>query len=281
MSRTTRLTAALTLAGVITVACSPSSTPTITGNSSSVSPAPAGAAAPPAAATDRPTAATTPGTSSATAAAPPAESTAAAPVSSPAAAAPSMPPPAAAPSTPPPPTPTPPTAREITIPANTRLSVTLTTPITSDASRVEDVVLASLAEPLVLSGTTVLPAGTELRGTVLQATRSGRVKGKAAVGFRFDRLTVRGEVLQIRTARITRDAASSRSSDVKKGAIGAGIGAVVGGIAGGGTGAAIGAAAGGTGTVLATRGNEVRLPAGTTVTTTLQSPLTILVPIDR
>ena len=272
MSRTTRLTAALTLAGVITVACSPGSTPTTTSNSSSVSPAPApapapaGATAPPAAATDRPAVATTPGTSNPTAAAPVRSSaTAAPPASSPVAA---------------PPTPPPPKAREITIPANTQLSVTLTTPVTSDASRVEDVVLASLAEPLVVSGTTVLPAGTELRGTVLQATRSGRVKGKAAVGFRFDRLTVRGEVFQIRTARITRDAASSRSSDVKKGAIGAGVGAVVGGIAGGGTGAAIGAAAGGTGTVLATRGNEVRLPAGTTVTTTLQAPLTILVPMD-
>ena len=259
MSRTTRLTAALTLAGAITVACSPSSTPTA-GNSSSVSPAPAPAPAQLPLAPQRrqrprqsPNAATTPGTSNPT-------------VSSP----------VAAPSTPPPPA-----AREVTIPANTRLSVTLTTPVASDASRVEDVVLASLAEPLVLSGTTVLPAGTELRGTVLQATRSGRVKGKAAVGFRFDRLTVRGEVFQIRTARITRDAASSRSSDVKKGAIGAGVGAVVGGIAGGGTGAAIGAAAGGTGTVLATRGNEVRLPAGTTVTTTLQAPLTVFVPMDR
>jgi hypothetical protein len=170
--------------------------------------------------------------------------------------------------------------REVTIPANTRLSVTLSTPVASDASRVEDVVLGSLAQPLVVSGTTVLPAGSELRGTVLQSTRSGRVKGKASIAFRFDRVTVRGEPLVIQTARIAREATSSSGSDVKKGAIGGGVGAIVGGIAGGGTGAAIGAAAGATGTVLATRGNEVRLPAGTTVTTTLQKPLTILVPIE-
>ena len=126
----------------------------------------------------------------------------------------------------------------------------------------------------------MLPTGTELRGTVLESTRSGRVKGKASLAFRFDRMTVRGDRLTIQTARIASDAASSTSSDVKKGAIGGVGGAIVGGIAGGGTGAAIGAAAGATGTVLATRGNEVRLPAGTIVTTTLQKPLTILVPIE-
>jgi hypothetical protein len=257
MSRFTRLTAALTLTGAIVVGCSPGPAPAVGGNSSTVSPAPAPAGA-------APLAPATPVAPAAPVAAP--SSPPDAPAPAPASAAPPASPPA-------------PTAREITVPANTRLTVTLATPVASDASRVEDAVIASLAEPLVLSGTTVLPAGTELRGTVLQSTRSGRVKGKAFVAFRFDRMTVRGEPVAIQTARISREAASSRASDVKKGAIGGAIGAVVGGIAGGGKGAAIGAAAGGTGTVLATRGNEVRLPAGTTVTTTIQKPLTILVPI--
>ena len=273
MSRATRLTATLILGGAIALGCSPGTSPAVSSNSSTVAPvstpAPSGATTPPAAAT--PLAPATPADAGNATAAPPAGAAPApaAPVT--AAPAPASATPASAPA---------PTAREITVPANTRLSVTLATPVASDASRVEDVVLGALAEPLVLSGATVLPAGSELRGTVLQSTRSGRVKGKASVAFRFDRITVRGEPLAIQTARIARDATSSRGSDVKKGAIGGGVGAVVGGIAGGGTGAAIGAAAGATGTVLATRGNEVRLPAGTTVTTTLQKPLTILVPIQ-
>jgi hypothetical protein len=41
--------------------------------------------------------------------------------------------------------------------------------------------------------------------------------------------------------------------------------AVVGGIAGGGTGAAIGAVARASGTVLATKGREIQVPAGTIV----------------
>ena len=53
---------------------------------------------------------------------------------------------------------------------------------------------------------------------------------------------------------------------------------LVGALAGGKKGALVGTAVGagaGTGVVLATRGEEVRLPAGTMVSTTLQESLTI------
>jgi hypothetical protein len=78
---------------------------------------------------------------------------------------------------------------------------------------------------------------------------------------------------------VTREAAADRSDDVKKGAIGGAAGAVVGGIIGGGKGAAIGAGVGGTGAVMATRGDEVEIPAGTTVRVTLQEPLKVVVPL--
>jgi hypothetical protein len=57
---------------------------------------------------------------------------------------------------------------------------------------------------------------------------------------------------------------------------------VIGGIVGGGSGAAKGAAIGGaagTGAVLATRGDEVRLAAGTPVSVKLTAPLTVRVPL--
>jgi len=166
----------------------------------------------------------------------------------------------------------------VTIPADTPLTITLQTPVASDTSSVEDRVRGTLAHPIAVSGETVVPAGAELAGTVTESSRSGRVKGRAAVAFLFDRLTIRGESHRIETARIAREAAASTKSDVKKGAVGAGAGAVVGAIAGGGKGAAIGSAVGATGAVLATRGNEVRLPAGSSVSTRLRTPLTIFVP---
>ena len=149
----------------------------------------------------------------------------------------------------------------------------------SDTSQVEDTVRGTLAQPIVIGGETVVPAGADLAGTVTESSRSGRVKGRALVAFVFDRLTVGGESHRIEATRVAREADASTKDDVKKGALGAGAGAIVGGIAGGGKGAAIGAAVGGTGTVLVTRGKEVRLPAGSTVHTSLRSPLTVRVPV--
>ena len=96
--------------------------------------------------------------------------------------------PAPAPSAPPAPT-----FRELTIPAETPISVTLVTPIASNTSKVEEQVRGTLAEAILVGGTTVVPAGSEVTGAVLEANDSGRVKGRASVAVGFDRLTVRGE----------------------------------------------------------------------------------------
>src|SRR6185312_9276136 len=266
MSRSTLI---LAVASVLTAACS--------GGSSSQSGAPNQTPAP------APSAAAQPASSSGAAGAKPAEAAA-----QPAPQTAETPPPSAAaqPASAAPPAPEPsapeaPRFREVTIPADTAISVTLQTPVASDTSRVEDAVRGKLAKPIIVAGTTVAPAGSGLTGSIIDAKESGRVKGKASVAFRFDRIVVRGESHTIQTARIFREAASSTKSDVKKGAVGAGAGALIGGIAGGGSGAAIGAGIGGAGTVLATKGKEVKLPAGTTVGTRLTAAMKVLVPAEK
>jgi hypothetical protein len=181
----------------------------------------------------------------------------------------------------PPPAPPKPQFREVTIPAGTSLNVKLSTAIASDTSKVEDEIRGTLTAPIVVAGTTAVPAGSEIIGTVRDAKRSGRVKGRATIAFAFERLIVRHEPHTIRTSTVTREAAANRSDDVKKGAIGGAAGAIVGGIVGGGKGAAIGAGVGGTGAVVATRGDEVRLPSGTTVRTTLRNQLKVVVPLSN
>lgn len=171
--------------------------------------------------------------------------------------------------------------KEFTIPAGTSLAVTVLSNLGSETSQVEDIVKGSLAKPIVIDGTTVAPQGADVRGVVSDAKKSGRVKGKASLGIAFDRLTVRGETHQIQTAPVVLEAQDKKSDDVKKGGLGAGLGAVVGGIAGGGSGAAIGAVAGGAGTVLATKGREVEVPAGTVVNVLMQSPLTLKVTLKQ
>jgi hypothetical protein len=160
------------------------------------------------------------------------------------------------------------------------LRLDLRTEVASDSSKLEDTVRATLRQAVVIDGQTVLPAGTELVGTVTDVAQSGRVKGLARVAYRFTSLRHDSERYDITTATITHEAEPTKKEDAKKIAIGAGIGAAVGAIVGGGSGAAKGAAIGGgagTGAVLATRGEDVRRGPGADVNTRLTAPLTVRV----
>jgi hypothetical protein len=173
-----------------------------------------------------------------------------------------------------------PTYREVTIPAGTTLRLDLQSAVSSDASQVEDTVRASLRQAITVDGQAVLPTGTELVGTVTDVARSGRVKGRARVTYRFNSLRHDSERYQIATAQISHQAEATKGEDATKIGVGAGVGAAVGALLGGGGGAAKGAAIGGaagTGAVLATRGKEVRLGPGANVSTRLTEPLTVRV----
>ena len=171
-----------------------------------------------------------------------------------------------------------PAVREVTLPAGTRLPVVLDTGVGSDTSRVEQPVNAHITRPIVVHGQTVLPAGTRVSGVVTDARRSGKVKGLAHVGVRFDTLVPRGddERYKIRTAAVGRTAQSTKKKDALEIGAPAAGGAIIGAI--GKKGAAIGTAAGGgagTAVVLSTRGKEVHLPKGSVLTLRLSEPVTI------
>lgn len=195
------------------------------------------------------------------------------------AAAPADAPPAAVKEATPPPPPVP-EYRELTIPSGTTLSATLATSLASDTSKVEDAVRATLKSPVSIEGFELLPSGTTIVGHVTSVQQSAKVKGRASIAFRFNSAHLHEGAEQFSSATIVQEAASTKGKDATKVGVGAGIGAVIGGIAGGGSGAAAGAAIGGgagTATVLATRGDEVRIPVGTPVSVKLTAPLTIRV----
>jgi hypothetical protein len=172
--------------------------------------------------------------------------------------------------------------KEVTIPSGTTLRLDLQSAVSSDGSQVEDTVRASLRQPITVDGKTVLPTGTELVGTVTDVERSGRVKGRARVAYRFNSLRYDSERYPIATSQISHQAQATKRKDATKIGVGAGVGAAVGALLGGGSGAAKGAAIGGaagTGAVLATRGDEVRLGPGADVSTKLTAPLTVRVKI--
>ncbi len=176
--------------------------------------------------------------------------------------------------------PEPPTYREVTIPSGTTLRLELKSAVSSDASQVEDAVRASLRQAVAVDGKPVLPPGTELVGTVTDVARSGRVKGRARVAYRFSSLRHDSERYQIATAPISHQARATKGKDATKIGIGAGVGAAVGGLW---VVAAVprrvqqSAARPERARCLATRGEEVRLGPGADVNTRLTAPLTVRV----
>ena len=187
------------------------------------------------------------------------------------------------PSKPAPPLPAMARFREVTVPAGTELVVRLDSAVASDSSRVEDVVNATLAEPVVVDGATVIPSGSAVRGEVASAQAAGKVKGRASLGLRFGTVTVADERYEI-DARVNRLAPATKGEDAAKIAIPAGVGAVVGGVVGGKKGAVIGTAVGGgagTAVVLTTSGEEVRLTSGSTLRLKIDQAIDVRVPVAR
>ena len=173
------------------------------------------------------------------------------------------------------------TYRDVTLPAGTVLPVDLETSVGSDISRVEQRVDGRLRRAVTSNGVEVLPAGTAVIGHVTTAERPGRVKGRGLIAFRFTEIDTPGAgTTRMSTGTISRQAPGTKKKDAAKIGVPAGAGAIIGGIVGGGDGAAKGAVIGGaagTGYVLSTRGQEVRLGKGADLAVKLTAPLTVRV----
>jgi hypothetical protein len=164
--------------------------------------------------------------------------------------------------------------REFLIPRGTALSLLVERGAGSATSRIDDPVRARLIQPVVIDGAVIVPDHTEVSGTVIDAERSARVKGRAHLAVRFDSLRMPGdgETYPIHTTPVSRTAQGTKGKDALKIGIPAAAGAILGGVLGGGKGAVIGGAAGGgagTAYVMSHRGPEVALPRGAEVSVRL------------
>ncbi len=173
-----------------------------------------------------------------------------------------------------------PSFRRVTLPVGTVLHLLLTSSVASDTSQVEDVIKADLTQPVIINGQNVVPTSAHVSGRVTAANDSDRVKGRAQVSLAFTALHIGSTQYEMQTSGMSQTAPATKSEDAAKIGVGAGVGAAVGAILGGKKGAAEGAAIGGgvgTGVVLTTSGPEVRLAAGTEMTTRLIAPLIVRV----
>jgi hypothetical protein len=156
------------------------------------------------------------------------------------------------------------------------------TALSSETATVETPVRARVRQAIDVDGDVAIPAGTVLTGSVIDVARPGRVQGRSRLAIRFTEAEMDGTREDVRTNPITFEGEQTKGEDATKIGAGAVGGAIIGGILGGGDGAAKGAAIGGaagTGAVLATRGRDVTLAAGTDIAATLATPVTLRVAV--
>jgi hypothetical protein len=179
----------------------------------------------------------------------------------------------------PPPPPPPPPARSQNpneIPVGTEFDVRLQATLTSKTSEVEDRFDATTMVDLPDErGRVLVPAGSVMRGVVSSVNRATRTDRKGAMTIAFDLVTINGRSYPMRATVSQALESEGIMGEKQKIGIGAGVGGILGAILGGGKGALAGILIGGGGTIAATDGKDVELPAGTVLRVRMDSPLTI------
>jgi hypothetical protein len=171
-----------------------------------------------------------------------------------------------------------PVVRKTTVPSGTQVRVALIDAVGTEKSSPGDEFTASLIEPIVIGGKTIVAKGTRVHGRVIDVEDSGRVKGRATISLTLTSITPGGKNISIDTDPFVAVAEATKKRDAAVIGGGAGVGAAIGAIAGGKKGAGIGALVGGgagTGTVLATKGKELNYPPESRLTFTLSNPFEV------
>jgi hypothetical protein len=109
--------------------------------------------------------------------------------------------PVQAPSSAPPP---PPQPVNYTIPRGTHIRITTNRELGSKISQSGETFTASVADPIVVGGRTLVRAGSRASGTVIVAKSLGRFKGQAELALRLDTIRSGGDTYNVRTSTIER-----------------------------------------------------------------------------
>ncbi len=192
-----------------------------------------------------------------------------------------------------------PPPQTFTVPAGTKVLLSLKSAINTKTAQQGDGVYLISSFPVVGSSQIMIPVGVYVQGVVDRVVRPGRVKGRAQLDLHFTTMIFpNGSVVEVpgvlnslpgsdgakvKDSEGTVEQAGSKGRDVGNVLKGAAIGAeggVIGGAASGdvakgvGYGSLAGAAAGAIYTLF-TRGNDIVIPSGTSVEMVLQRPLVL------
>jgi hypothetical protein len=168
-------------------------------------------------------------------------------------------------------------AATVTIPAGTLITVRMIDSIDTDVTGAGERFRASIDDPVVVNGQTIVPRNADATVQVMRVEQAGRISGSDEIAMKLYDITINGRSYELATEYAEVKGQGQGRQTAKTTAVTTGVGAVIGGIFGGGKGAAIGAGAGAaTGVaVSATRGKTLRIPSETRLEFALRAPLPV------
>lgn len=163
----------------------------------------------------------------------------------------------------------------VQIPVGTPITVRMIDAVNSEQARLGETFRASVDEPVVIDGQTVIPRGADAVAKLVQDKQSGKFEGRTVLTLELQQVMANGRMIDLTTGDVSEESKSRGSRTAKVVGGTTAVGAIIGAIAGGGKGAAIGAASGaavGGGAQAVTKGQVVKIPSETRLTFTLQQP---------
>ena len=164
-----------------------------------------------------------------------------------------------------------------TVRVGTEFDVRLQSSLSSATAKPEQRFEATTVLDYEAGGKVIVPAGSLVRGFVSSVTPAGNLDRRGSLTLSFDEIRIDRTTYRLR-ASVTEALDSDVTRDATRIGAGAAVGAIIGGILGGGKGALLGVLVGGGGTIAATEGSDVTLPAGTVLRIRLDQPLEVAVP---
>ena len=160
------------------------------------------------------------------------------------------------------------------LPAGTKVVIRMIDGVDSERNTVGQTFAASLDEPVMIDGDTVIPRGADAIVKLVDEKQSGKLAGRTSLTLDLVSVKVNGRIIDLNTQTVSQESSSRGARTAKMAGGGAVLGGIIGAVAGGGKGAAVGlgsGAAAGAGVEVLTKGQRVRIPSETRLSFVLEN----------
>jgi len=162
----------------------------------------------------------------------------------------------------------------VALPPGTKFVIRMIDGVDSERNARGQTFAASLDEPVLVDGYTVIPRGADVVVKLVDDKHAGKLAGRTSLTLDLVSVNVKGQMVDVNTQTVTEESSSRSARTAKMAGGGALLGGIIGAAAGGGKGAAIGVgsgAAAGAGVEILTKGQRVRIPSETRLTFVLEN----------